>query len=396
MDDLEFALAKIRGHPFEDFAMAYLREQGYQVHESGSSGPDGGWDAQIELGDRKGIAHASVQETWRRKLRSDAEKVADLEEDRGEDYDLFIFVTNQDVGGVQEIDMEDEIREEYGWSLNIHHRKEILGELRQNCQGLADDFLDVDLQKDHDHIDEIKELCRDRLDKIQARKSYANDLIEGPIIILHIIPNGINSKSKRHSGSIPDPHVLFERIPAYGETKGKYTIVYGRNGTSDEHQSYAVLRNDGLYESVSVSAFIKKRQETWIQGFIDRSLGLGLDASVVLTARCVMGDLSDMGFSGTAFVWLSLLDADSVQLNVPGRNKRAISYNPPTLETDHYTTEYATLQIGSENVVADLEPMLDEVWREFGEDGTPNVEDGKWALGTYSVDGETILEEGDR
>jgi hypothetical protein len=152
MDDLEFALAKIRGRPFEDFAMAYLREQGYQVHESGSSGPDGGWDARVELGDRKGIAHAGVQETWRQKLRSDAEKVADLEEQRGEDYSLFVFVTNQNVGGVQQLDLEDEIREEYGWILKIHHRKDILGELRQNCQGLTDDFLDVDLQKDHNHV----------------------------------------------------------------------------------------------------------------------------------------------------------------------------------------------------------------------------------------------------
>lgn len=256
MDELEFALENIGGHAFEDFAMAFLREQGYSVHESGESGPDGGWDAQIELGSRNGIAHASVQETWRRKLRNDAEKVATLEEDRGEDYDLFVFVTNQDVGGSQELDMEEEIREEYGWTLNIHHRKEILGELRQNSQGLAEDFLDVDLQKDRGHVEEIEELCSDRLDKIQAREGYASDLIEGPAVVLHIIPNGVLLKSKTSPESIPDPSVLFEDLTTYGETKGKYTITYGNNGTIDEQGSYAVLRNDGLYESASVSAFI--------------------------------------------------------------------------------------------------------------------------------------------
>jgi len=132
MDDLEFALEKIHGHVFEDFAMAFLREEGYSVHESGGAGPDGGWDAQIELDERTGIAHASVQKRWKRKLRSDAKKVADLEDELGEDYDLLVFVTNQDVGGSQELDMQDEIREEYGWNLQIHHKKEILGELRQN------------------------------------------------------------------------------------------------------------------------------------------------------------------------------------------------------------------------------------------------------------------------
>jgi hypothetical protein len=396
MDELEYALASIRGHPFENFAMAYLREQGYDVHESGRSGPDGGWDGQVELGDRTGIAHASVQETWRQKLRSDAEKVEDLEEERGEDYDIFVFVTNQDVGGRQELDMEDEIRGEYGWKLRIHHREEILGELRQNSQELAEDFFDIDLQKDRDHIEEIEELLENQLDDIQAREGYASDLMEGPAVVLHIIPNGILSKRKTSTGSIPDPSVLFEKISSYGETKGKYTIAYGRDGTAGEQRSYAVLRNDGLYESASVSAFVPKREETWIQGYIQSSVGIGLDASVVLAARSVLEDLSEMGFSGTAFAWVSFLDADGVLLNTPNSHRRAISHNPPTLETDRYTTEYATLQIGGEQVIEDLEPVLDEVWREFGEDGTPNIEDGKWALGSYSMNRETILEEGDR
>lgn len=35
MDELEFALETIDGQRFEDFAMAFLREEGYEVHESG-------------------------------------------------------------------------------------------------------------------------------------------------------------------------------------------------------------------------------------------------------------------------------------------------------------------------------------------------------------------------
>lgn len=273
MGDLEFALEKIHGHVFEDFAMAFLREEGYSVHESGAAGPDGGWDAQIKLGDREGIAHASVQKTWKRKLRSDAEKVADLEEELDEDYDLFVFVTNQDVGGNQELDMQDEIREEYGWTLKIHHRKEILGELRQNKPGLAQEFFDIDLHREDDHIEEIEELCQNQLDQIQAREGYASELVDGPAVVLHVIPNGVNSKSKTRSGEIPSPSVLFERRNSYGETKGKYTISYGSGGASGQKHSYAVVRNDGLYESASVSAFIEKYDALWLQGFIqDQSI----------------------------------------------------------------------------------------------------------------------------
>lgn len=396
MDKLEFALENIRGHAFEDFAMAFLRENEYQVHESGESGPDGGWDARVELGDREGIAHASTQKRWKRKLRSDAEKVKNLEDDRGEDYDLFVFITNQDIRGDQELDMEEEIKKEYGWTLNIHHRKEILGELRQNAQGLAEDFLDVDLQKDNNHIEEIEELCNDRLDKIQVREDYASDLTEGPAIVLHIIPNGVLSKNTGRSGSIPEPSVLFERLTSYGEAKGKYTISYGSGGSGSEQHSYAVLRNNGLYESASVSAFIRKYDELWLQGFIQKSVGIGLDASIVLAARRTMQDLAEMGFSGTAFVWLSLLDAGDVQLVTPDHLGSSLSQSAKTIDTDRYTTEYATLQIGNEHVIEGLEPILDELWREFGTDGTPNIEDGKWARGNFNSVAGVVLEEGDR
>ncbi|ELZ84481.1 hypothetical protein C455_00072 [Haloferax larsenii JCM 13917] len=396
MDELEYALANIRGHPFENFAMAYLREQGYDVHESGSSGRDGGWDAQIELGDRNGIAHASVQGTWRQKLRSDAEKVEDLEEDRGEHYDLFVFVTNQDVTGRQELDMEDEIRDEYGWKLRVHHREEILGELRQNSQDLAEDFFDADLQKDQDHIDEIEEILEKQLDDIQTRESYASDLIEGPAVVLHVIPNGVLSKNTTRSGSIPEPSVLFERLTSYGESKGKYTISYGSGGSGSEHHSYAVLENDGLYESASVDAFHEKHNDLWLQGFIQDGVGIGLDASVVLAARRTMEDLTKMGFSGTAFAWISLLDAGEVKLVTPDALGNSLHRSPKTIDTDRYTTEYATLQIGDKHVIEGLEPVLDELWREFGADESPNIEDGQWARGTFKSNGETILQEGDR
>jgi len=395
MDELEYALANIRGHPFENFAMAYLREQGYDVHESGSSGRDGGWDGRIELGDRRGIAHASVQERWKRKLRSDAEKVEELEQERGEDYDLFVFVTNQDVTGRQELDMQKEILDEYGWELKIHHRDKILGELQVNAQDLAEDFLDVNLRKDRDHVEEIEELLENQLDDIQAREGYAGDFVGGPALVLHVIPNGVLSKSKNRSGSIPEPFVLYEERENYGEAKGKYTISYGKDGSPGEHHAYAVLRNDGLYESASFSAFIQKRNEVWLQGFIQNCVGIGLDASVVLAARRTVQDLSEMGFSGTAFAYLSLLDAGDVQLVTP-RHLSGIEPSPKTIDTDRYTTEYATLQIGDEEVIEGLEPVLDELWREFGTDGTPNIEDGKWTRQSCKVRDGMTIEEGDR
>lgn len=397
MDELKFALEHIDGGTFERFTMAFLRASDYDVHESGEGGADAGWDAEVEIGGREGIAHASVQNRWRRKLREDAEKVRQLEEERREDYDLLVFVTNQSVTGVQEMDMRSEIEEEYGWNLELIHRDNILGELRQNKQDLADEFLDIDLQRDQDHLAKIEDLRDKRLEKIKNRTEYAKDLANGPAVVLHIIPNGIFSKRKvRSADNIPDPAVFYDLVSGYSETRGKYKITYGRDGTSDEQSAYGVLRNDGLYESVTTSAIMPGgRDDLWIRGGVVSS-GVGLDPSVVITVNRTLNHLSEMGFSGTAFAVLSFLDAREVKLESRQTRRGLMRGGNHTLDTDFYTTELYPVQIEGDENIKNLEPLLSEVWRQFGhENGTPNIEDGKWDSGSVRVSQEMLLEEGD-
>lgn len=397
MDELEFALENIDGVTFERFTMAFLRDSDYDVHESGEAGADGGWDAQVEIGDREGIAHASVQNRWRRKLRDDADKVHSLEEERSEDYDLLVFVTNQSVTGVQEMEMKSEIEEEYGWSLEIIHRDNILGELRQNKQELAEEYLDIDLNRDQDHLAEIEELRDRRLDGITDRTGYASDLVDEPAVVLHIIPNGIFSKHKvRSADDIPTPSILYELVSDYPETRGKYKITYSQEGGPDEEVAYGVLQNDGLYESVTTSAIMRGgRGDLWIRGGMT-STALGLDPSVVITAKRTLKDLAEMGFSGTVFVSLTFLGASDVKLETE-RTRRGLSRGGShTLDTNFYTTELYPVQIGSEENIENLEPLLSEVWRQFGhENGTPNIVDGMWDSRSVRVNREVLLEEGD-
>lgn len=398
MDELEFALETIDGRRFEDFAMAFLREEGYKVHESGGSGADGGWDARIQLGDMTGIAHASIRNDWRRKLRDDAKKVRGLEEDRDQDYDILVFVTNQSVTGKQELEMEDEIQSDYGWRLKVHHRDNILGELRQNHQDLADKYLDTNLKRDADHIGDIEDLVARRLKLIRERSDDAAKLDLGPVVALHIIPNGIFTTDKvRSSERIPDPPVLYERHP-HPEIRGKSTIAYGKSTDDRKYDSYGLIRNDGLYESPTTSPIVEGHDgDFWIRGSIESRSGIGLDAHVVLATREVVSKLAEMGFSGSALVFVSFLDAANILLHRPDRTKGLSFGNPPAFGSAFYTTEYSTVQIGSDEVIADLEPVLSEIWRQFGyKDGTENIEDGEWARGNFRVNGEPVLEEGDR
>ena len=114
-----------------------------------------------------------------------------LEEERGENYDLFVFVTNRHVSGEQEIEMEAEIQEDYGWTLIIHHKNNILGKVRQSQPELARRHFDIDLETDHEHLDEIEKLRDERLDEIKNRRGDSDDLDQGPTVVLHIISNGI-------------------------------------------------------------------------------------------------------------------------------------------------------------------------------------------------------------
>ncbi|WP_154019120.1 hypothetical protein [Halococcus agarilyticus] len=146
---LEFALEQSNGEDFEKLAPGFLKQKDYEIKTSGVKGTDGGWDAFVELRDRSGIAHASVRKDWRQKLREDARSSEELEDELESDFDVFIFVTTREPTGQQELDLRTEIREEYGWELELIHRRDLILALENDCPELAERYLDVDLGASH-------------------------------------------------------------------------------------------------------------------------------------------------------------------------------------------------------------------------------------------------------
>lgn len=391
MDELEFALAEIGGTAFEKFAMDFLRHEGYDVHESGSQGADGGWDARIEIGAQKGIAHASKQKTWKRKLRQDAESVEELEREKETNYDLLVFITNQHVSGEQQLDMEAEIEKEYGWTLKIHQQTNILGELRQNAPELAKRHFDIELEKDRDHLEEIENLHRERLDMIQARRGDAEDLESGPVLVLHVIPAAISSKSNDIDDGFPSPLVLGNIRIHYPEKHGKK--VY----TPDRKESgYAILRNDGLYETAVNSIFKKGHEgDPWLWSGVHKN-GTGLDGGVVVAVRNTLQKLRELGYGGTTLICISLLDAEGVKMTRPEQGRdpfaRTLHFN-----NKKYSTEFASLDIDEREIIDKIEPLLSEIWREFGyADGTLNIKNDIWHGNGIAPTDEVHLEEGQK
>lgn len=383
MNELDYALETVDQATFENLAAAFLRSRGYRTKEIGVSETLEGWNARVAMRVRSGIAHASIAEDWREQLRADAAKLKEMEEERNERYHLFVFVTNQDVSGQQEFDMEDEIAEEYGWRLRLYHRQDLLGEIYNHVPGLAKHHLDVNLGFDTDHLANLEELLAERLNAIQERRDEATELEPGPTVAVHVVPNGVFSTRKtRSTADMPDPSVLAEPDSVAVDARGKLKVAYDYD-ESLGCRGYALLRNDGLYESATTGLFYESDREGLLLRASDDGDVLGLDAAIVVGVRHALAHLREMGYSATASVWVSVLDASGAKLD-PGRAEQAAA-SSPALGIDRYSTEVVTASIADRehgSVLKDLEPALSELWREFGHPaGTRNVEDGEWRGG---------------
>lgn len=380
MKELEYALDVADGATFVNLAAAFLRSRGYRTKEFRPR--SGEWSARIWMRSRPGIACASVAPDWREALRSSARKAKRIERERETEYGLFVFVTNQDVTGLQEFDMEDEIAREYGWRLRLYHRQDLIGELYNTAPGLAKHHLDINLGFDTDHLAVLEELRDERLDAIHSRTEEAVDLPEGPVVALHVVPNGIFSTERRHASTdLPKPASLSGADSTAVDERTELKIAYDP-GTDDEYTGYALLRTDGLYESVTTALF-ERAGETLAVRAVGNEDEPGLDAATVATTRETLAHVSAMGFSATASVWVSLLDAADAGLDAGTGTDSA-----PPLGFDRYTTRVGTMSITDRElptVLAGVEPLLSELWRAFGHpDGTPSIEDGEW-VGEYPL-----------
>jgi len=297
MDKLEWAVDTVDGTTFEKIAGEILRNEGYDVHESGVIGTDGGWDARIEINGRKGIGHASVDNNWRGKLRDDAESVEELEEELGESFDLLVFVTNQRVTGQQELDMEAEIDEEYGWDLKILHRRHIIGITGHERPDLAERHFGFKPKRNDDHLEQIIQLRDERLDLISNRDGVASDLEDGPVAVVHLIPNGVFSGNYvQRSDDLPGlPRMGKLNVHPGTETVGKGKLNAGGR-MRQPYKSYTYLQKGGLYEAVDTWVFREDDQDGLLLNNArdtDKSLDCKAGIAVQAGIRAFEGDGCD-------------------------------------------------------------------------------------------------------
>jgi len=377
MDKLEWAVDTVDGTTFEKIAGEILRNEGYAVHESGVIGTDGGWDARIEINGRNGIGHASVDNSWRGKLRDDAESVEELEEEQDESFDLLVFVTNQRVTGQQELDMEREIEEEYGWDLKILHRRHIIGITGHERPDLAERHFGFNPKRNDDHIDQILELRDERLNLIVNREDVATDLEDGPAAVIHLIPNGVFSGNYvQRSDDLPGlPRVGNLNVDHGTDTVGKGKLNTGGR-MRQPYKSYTYLRKDGLYEAVDTWVF-REDEDGGLLLNNSRDAKESLDCKAGIAVQAGIRALKEMGVTGTVFCFISLLDAKGATIAYETRISGPAVQQP--LRTVRYTTDLAEIPLAEANVTDSLRDPLMEIWQELGWNVNLHYdEDGSW------------------
>lgn len=138
----EYGLEHIEPGPFEKLAIDILTRNGYrEIDPQGTRGPDGGKDGLILDGDEGNnvIAHFSVQQDWKQKLRSDLQKTAA----HNRDYDTVVFVTNRDISGVSKTDIPEEVESKYGWELDLWGQQKLRRELDNHHLDLRARYLGI-------------------------------------------------------------------------------------------------------------------------------------------------------------------------------------------------------------------------------------------------------------
>lgn len=237
-------------------------------------------------------------------------------------------------------------------------------------------------------VEEITGVVENRLDKISGREEHAKTLIDGPAVALHVLPeedpNRVNS---RDINNVSEPRIFWDTLTVRPEIKGKELLSTQGLGYGEVH-SYTLIKIDGLYEGVSTEGFFENRQDLKLQFNVHQG-GPGLDGAIILGVRDALDRLQELGFNGSAYVFVSLLDANGVSGET---GRQGLLDLGRELEGNRYTTEPIKLNLNNDHCILELEPVISEIHRELGDiQGTDNIEQGEWTGGKVRINGNRLL-----
>ncbi|WP_313696073.1 restriction endonuclease [Halorarum halobium] len=376
-EQVENAIRDIDADDWEQLCSDILRADGHDVKPTATgSGGDGGKDALISRGGRDGIAHYTTRKKSRTKskLKKDADKAA--AHDR--DYDVFVFMTNQKIGGAVVDDLVDDHREEYGWELKIWHRETVRNFLMGSEPELAASHLGVDPRASYlDGKQQIDDYHEDCIQNIATRDQLDIPLADGPVLTLHLLPNGHDTVRYVDTPSeLPLP-------PIYGKDKGVDQVQIGdavysvsdrlsyMGDTSQEQPGYTRLDEHGRFEAAGTSPFMQDSRT----GEVVLS-GEHMEVDLARTLKGALRCLKTLEVSPPVYLYVTVQDVKDVQLqsskgNSPmgGGGFGTDSYAPPAVEVSSFDNSAPEL----------LREPVNRIWTKARwNNGSPFYNDDGW------------------
>lgn len=377
-EQVENAIRDIDADDWEHLCSDILRADDYDVKPTATGrGGDGGKDALISRGGRDGIAHYTTRKKSRTKskLKKDAEKA--VAHDR--DYEIFVFMTNQEISGAVVDDLVDDHREKYGWELKVWHRETVRNFLMGSEPELAASHLDVDPRASYpDGKQQIDDYHEDRVQNIATRDRIDIQLADGPVLTMHLLPNGHDTVRYVDTPSeLPLP-------PMYGKDKGVDKVQIGdavysvsdrlsyRGDTSQDQPGYTRLDEHGRFEAAGASPFMQNPRTSEVA-----LSGEDMEVDLAHTLKGALRCLRTLEVSPPVYLYVTVQDVQGVQLQssegdtpMGGGGFGTGSYAPPAVEISDLDTPVPEL----------LREPANRIWTKARwNDGSPFYTEDGWS-----------------
>lgn len=359
---LEAALQGMHEDTLEQLADDLLYREDFTVEPTSNSGADNKRDSLVEKDGEQGIVHCSINKRMESKIKGDAQKAAD----RPEDFDFFLFFTNQDRSTVLRDRLEEEITEQYGFRARIRDFEFLRNALMGNPENhdLAREHLSVDPSALFDDAkEEAERIHETRVTALQDDRPYRELSDEGPYIVVHVIPVGTYETLADKIPCPPD----FGSPVGIGEAigTGKLGLTEGRGG--QPVRTYGYIDEEGWYEGVSSNG--------WGYGDIQAVRG-DLDKLVVRTLESVLGQYENADFESYQppfFVVLSLVGIEGYTMQPPAGRSRPMNLRKFSKEV--FSTNLVEVESYDEPGADVLRDQLNRLWQSAGyRNGSPHYD----------------------
>lgn len=363
---LEAALHAIHEDTLEQLADDLLSREGFTVEPTSNSGPDNKRDSLVEKDGELGIVHCSINKKMETKIKKDAQKAAE----RPEDFDFFLFFTNQDRSTVLRDRLEEEITEEYGFRARIRDFEFLRNALMGNHENhdLAREHLSVDPSALFENARETaEEIHEKRIKAIRDGRPFRELSDEGPYIVLHVVPVGSYETLADEIPCPPDFGSSFGVGEPIGT--GKLGLTEGRGGFPV--RTYGYIDEEGWYEGVN-SAGWGHGDEPTVRGDHDKLVVRTLDA---VLNRYENADHES--YRPPFFVFLSLIGVEGYTMQPPAGRSRPRNLRRFTEEV--FSTNPVEIESYDESASNAIREQLNRLWQSAGyRGGSPHFVDDEF------------------